>query len=62
MNQITDELLRIISSFKDGTFQGAYNIREDGQCAGRQSSENIHIHSKQGAPGLEIQIKPGTNG
>ena len=62
MNQITDELLRIISSFKDGTFHGAYNIREDGQCAGRQSSENIQIDSKQGAPGLEIHIKPGTKG
>lgn len=62
MNQITDELLRIISSFKDGSFQGAYNIREDGQCAGRQSSENIQIDSKQDAPGLEIHIKPGTKG
>lgn len=62
MNKITDELLRIISSFQDGTFQGAYNIREDGQCAGRQSSENIRIESKKDAPGLEIHIKPGTKG
>ena len=62
MNKITDELLKIITSVKDGTFKGAYNIREDGQCAGRRSSENITIDPKTDKPGIDIRIKPGTKG
>ena len=42
MNSITEKLLGIVSDFK-GSVQGAFNIRENGQCAGRQSSPNIHI-------------------
>lgn len=61
MNLITDDLLRIVSDFK-GTFDGAYNIRENGECAGRQSTENIKIESKVGAPGLVIHVAPGTKG
>lgn len=55
MNEITKKLLRKVSGFK-GEFKGAYNIREDGGCAGRQSSEHIMIESKQDGPGLEIHI------
>ncbi len=61
MNSITEKLLGMISDWKD-SFQGAYNIREDGQCAGRQSSPNIRIESKTDAPGLVIRIAPGTQG
>lgn len=61
MNRITDELLRIVSDFK-GSFHGAFNIRENGRCAGRQSTKNILIESKQDAPGLVIHIAPGTTG
>ena len=45
MNEITKDLLERISDFK-GSFDGAYNLRVDGACAGRQSSENIRIDSK----------------
>lgn len=61
MNKITEELLRVVSDFK-GAFDGAFNIRVDGECAGRQSSKNIRIESKKGLPGLEIHIAPGTKG
>lgn len=61
MNKITETLLRIVSEY-DGDFNGAFNIREDGLCAGRQSTENIKIESKKDKPGLEIHIKPGTKG
>lgn len=61
MNEITRNLLERISDFK-GSFEGAYNLRVDGTCAGRQSSENIRIDSKTDNPGLEIHIKPGTKG
>lgn len=61
MNAITEKLLGMISDWK-GAFQGAYNIREDGQCAGRQSSDSIRIENKPDAPGLVIHIAPGTKG
>ena len=61
MNEITKDLLERISDFK-GSFDGAYNLRVDGTCAGRQSSENIRIDSKTDNPGLEIHIRPGTKG
>lgn len=61
MNSVTEELLKIISDY-NGEFKGAYNIREDSMCAGRKSSENIIIESKQDAPGLVITIKPNTKG
>jgi len=40
--------------------EGAYNIRSNSQSAGRQSTANIEITSKQEVSGLEIRIKPGT--
>lgn len=59
ISDITKTLLGLVSDWT-GTFNGAYNIREDGQCAGRQSSKNIKIESKTDNPGLEIRVLPGT--
>lgn len=59
MNKITNALLDIVSQIPD-SFQGAYNIREDGQCAGRRSSENITIEPQKDLPGIVITIKPNT--
>ena len=59
MKSITDSLLNQISDFKEG-FQGAYNIREDGGCAGRQSTKNIRIESKEENPGINIHISGNT--
>ncbi|HIW73462.1 MAG TPA: SufD family Fe-S cluster assembly protein [Firmicutes bacterium] len=61
MKSITQTLLELVSDWKEG-FSGAYNIREDGGCAGRQSTKNIEIASKQDLPGLDIRIRPGTRG
>ena len=61
MNLITEKLLEIVSDFT-GTFKGAYNIRENGQCVGRQSSKNIMIEPKKDKPGIDIIIRPGTKG
>ena len=58
MNKITDQLLKIVSEW-NGVFKGAFNIREDGGCAGRQSSENIKIESKTDNPGIVIRIGSG---
>ena len=40
--------------------EGAFNIRSDGQLAGRASSANIEIVSKEDGSGIDIHIKPGT--
>lgn len=55
MNEITSGLLNVVSDW-NGSFKGAYNIREDGGCAGRQSSENIKIEPKKDNPGIVIRI------
>ena len=55
MDSITNDLLSIVSDW-DGGFKGAYNIRENSGCAGRQSSENIKIESKTDNPGINIRI------
>ncbi|MDE7193888.1 MAG: SufD family Fe-S cluster assembly protein [Oscillospiraceae bacterium] len=62
-NSISADMLKVISDY-DGIsgFKGAYNIREDGQCAGRMSSENIEIIPKTDNPGIDIRVKPFTKG
>ncbi len=61
MNEITASLLAEISDFKSD-FKGAYNIRENGQCVGRQSSEHIRIEPKSDQSGIDIFIDPFTKG
>lgn len=55
MKSITEDLLSVISDW-DGSYKGAFNIREDSGCAGRQSSENIKIESKNDNPGIIIRV------
>ncbi|NLJ31379.1 MAG: SufD family Fe-S cluster assembly protein [Clostridiales bacterium] len=59
MNSFTEQLLGIVSSFK-GTFHGAYNLRENGTCAGRKSSANVVISDLEDKSGISIRVKPGT--
>lgn len=40
--------------------EGAYNIRANGESAGRASTENIEIVPREDGQGLTINIKPGT--
>lgn len=40
--------------------QGAYNLRVNGQSAGRNTTEHIDIVTKEDKPGIDIHIKPGT--
>ena len=40
--------------------EGAYNIRANGQSAGRRSTANIEITSKPEGNGIDIRIQPGT--
>ncbi len=60
MNQITEKLLGIVAGYQ-GKFDGAFNIREDGGCVARQSTEHIQITAhREGKPGLEVHVAPGT--
>lgn len=72
-NSITNKFLKELSEMNDTfeassaeeskpLFKGAYNIRENGQCISRYSSENIIIESKKDKPGLVVTVKPGTKG
>lgn len=40
--------------------EGAYNIRANSQLAGRNTTANIDIVSKEDGTGIDIHIKPGT--
>ena len=42
--------------------QGAYNIRKNGQGAGRNTTANIDIVTKTDKPGIDVIVKPGTKG
>ena len=61
MNKVTKKLLEMVSDLV-GDPTGAYNIREDGQCAGRQSTEHIQINPKKDKPGIDIIIQPEAKG
>lgn len=61
MNDITKKMLETVADLFDAP-KGAYNIREDGQCAGRQSSENISIEPKKDKPGIDIVIDSAAQG
>ena len=43
-----------------GVPEGAYNIRSDGELAGRATTANIDIVTKSDKPGIDIYVKPGT--
>ena len=53
---------RILMEVADlhGVPEGAYNIRANGQTAGRNTTANIDIVTKTDKPGIDIRIKPGT--
>ncbi|NLY10051.1 MAG: SufD family Fe-S cluster assembly protein [Tissierellia bacterium] len=62
MDNFTDgrvgELIKTISDL-DGVPEGAFNIRVDGGCAAKHSTENVKIETKTDKPGINIIVKPG---
>ena len=59
MNEIQKSLLKEVAEL-DALPVGAYNIRANGESAGRNSTANIEIVPKTDKPGIDIIIKPGT--
>ena len=62
MKKVTAELLKEVSDWTDDATKSAYNIRQDGGCAGRRSTENIKIESKTDNPGINIYISGNFQG
>ena len=59
MDEIQMRLLREVADLHEVP-EGAYNIRSNSKGAGRRSTANIEITSKEDVSGLEIRIRPGT--
>ncbi|MCB7320377.1 SufB/SufD family protein [Lacrimispora sp. 210928-DFI.3.58] len=59
MDQIQERILEEVADLH-GVPEGAYNIRANGQMAGRNTTANIDIVTKTDKPGIDIRIKPGT--
>ena len=60
MNAIEKDLLLQIADLHK-TPEGAYNIRANGESAGRATTDNVDIVTKtDGKSGIDIYIKPGT--
>lgn len=59
LNAIDKKLLKEVADLH-GIPQGAYNIRKNGAGAGRNTTANIDIVTKEGKPGIDVIIKPGT--
>ncbi|MCD7867439.1 MAG: SufD family Fe-S cluster assembly protein [Clostridiales bacterium] len=59
MDQLQMHMLQMVADLHSIP-EGAYNIRDNGTLAGRNTTANIDIVSKQDKPGIDIIIKPGT--
>ena len=59
MDEIQKRILKEVADLHDVP-EGAYNIRANGESAGRASTENIEIIPREDGKGLTIRIKPGT--
>lgn len=59
MNNIEQHLLETVAELH-GVPEGAYNIRANGQMAGRHTTAHIDIVTKEDKPGIDIRIQPGT--
>lgn len=59
MDQIQKTLLEEVADLH-GVPAGAFNIRANGMMAGRQTTANIDIITKDDKSGIDIKIKPGT--
>lgn len=59
MDNIQKRLLEQVADLHEVP-AGAYNIRSNGGLAGRNTTANIDIVTKEDKPGIDIIIKPGT--
>ena len=61
-DKVIEDLLKLVSDYTGEGYDGAYNIRGNGACMGRASTEHVKIEPKEGGTGLDIYVDPGTKG
>ncbi len=61
LGEIEKNLLKEVAGL-EGIPTGAYNVRENGKLAGRQTTAHIDIVTKTDKPGIDIYIKSETKG
>ena len=59
LNAIDKKILEEVADLHEIP-QGAYNIRKNGEGAGRRTTANIDIVTKQDKPGIDVIVKPNT--
>ena len=59
MDDIQKRLIEEVADLHEAP-EGAYNFRANGALAGRNTTANIDIVSKEDGSGIDIHIKPGT--
>jgi len=59
LDTIDKRLLREVAGLHEIP-QGAYNIRKNGAGLSRNTTANIDIVTKEGKPGIDVVVKPGT--
>lgn len=59
-SDIIKNLLAEVAGIENISAMGAFNIRNNGKSAGRNSTKNIQIVPKEDGSGIDIYIKPGT--
>lgn len=59
MDRILQTMLEKVADLH-GVPEGAYNIRANGKMAGRHTTANIDIVSREDGSGIDVHIKPGT--
>ena len=60
MDQIAKTLLQEVTGLSEVPENIAFNIRENSQCADRNSTEAIQIVNKEDGSGIDIIVAPGT--
>ena len=61
LNAVTEQILKEITDW-DGIFDGAYSLRENGECITFQNSDHIRIVKKEDKPGIDIYISNEAKG
>ena len=60
MDNVEKNLLKEITGIESAEFNGAYNIRKNGQGVERQITENTNIVTKKDVSGIDIYVKENT--
>ena len=60
MDKLDSELLKEIAGLEKETFDGAYNIRKNGEGIERKVTSNINIVTKEDVSGIDIFVKENT--